>query len=174
MADNQTTWLTQESYDRLNAELFALKENRPVLAAEINERREEGDLKENGGYHAAREQQGQEEARIAYLEELLENATIGEAPQESGVALVGTVVHVYYDDDEEDKETFLIGTRGLESSNPELETYSTDAPLGAALVGAKVGETREYETPTGDTVRVTLVEAEPYNPDLDIPRAMQK
>ena len=79
-----------------------------------------------------------------------------------------------YDDDEEDKETFLIGTRGLESSNPELETYSTDAPLGAALVGAKVGETREYETPTGDTVRVTLVEAEPYNPDLDIPRAMQK
>src|SRR5699024_12621564 len=88
-------------------------------------------------------------------------ATIGEAPQESGVALVGTVVHVYYDDDEEDKETFLIGTRGLESSNPELETYSTDAPLGAALVGAKVGETREYETPTGDTVRVTLVEAEP-------------
>ena len=125
-------------------------------------------------YHAAREQQGQEEARIAYLEELLDNATIGEAPQESGVALVGTVVHVYYDDDEEDKETFLIGTRGLESSNPELETYSTDAPLGAALVGAKVGETREYETPTGDTVRVTLVEAEPYNPDLDIPRAMQK
>ena len=174
MADNQTTWLTQESYDRLNAELFALKETRPVLPAEINERREEGDLKENGGYHAAREQQGQEEARIAYLEELLDNATIGEAPQESGVALVGTVVHVYYDDDEEDKETFLIGTRGLESSNPELETYSTDAPLGAALVGAKVGETREYETPTGDTVRVTLVEAEPYNPDLDIPRAMQK
>ena len=62
----------------------------------------------------------------------------------------------------------------MESSYPELETYSTDAPLGAALVGAKVGETREYETPTGDTVRVTLVEAEPYNPDLDIPRAMQK
>ena len=51
MAENQTRWLTQESYDRLNAELTALKENRPVLAAEINERREEGDLKENGGYH---------------------------------------------------------------------------------------------------------------------------
>ena len=173
MADNQTTWLTQESYDRLNAELFALKENRPALAAGINERREEGDLKENGGYHAAREQQGQEEARIAYLEELLDNATIGEAPQESGVALVGSVVHAYYDDDEDDKETFLIGTRGLESSNPDLETYSTDAPLGASIVGAKEGETREYQTPRGDTVRVTIVKAEPYDPDRDIPRAEQ-
>lgn len=173
MAENQTRWLTQESYDRLNAELTALKENSPVLAAEINERREEGDLKENGGYHAAREQQGQEEARITYLEELLDSATIGEAPQESGVALVGSVIHVYYDGDEDDKETFLIGTRGLESSNPDLETYSTDAPLGAAIVGAKVGETREYQTPAGDTVSVTIVSAEPYDPDLDVPRADQ-
>ncbi|MDH2455377.1 transcription elongation factor GreA [Corynebacterium bovis] len=174
MADNQTTWLTQESFDRLNDELTALKANRPALAAEINERREEGDLKENGGYHAAREQQGQEEARIAYLEELLDSATIGEAPQESGVALVGSVVHVYYDGDEDDKETFLIGTRGLESSNPDLETYSTDAPLGAAIVGAKVGETRKYSTPNGDTVTVTVTQAEPYDPDLDRPRSEQK
>ncbi|MCJ7859178.1 transcription elongation factor GreA [Corynebacterium kalidii] len=173
MADNQTTWLTQESFDRLNDELNALKANRPALAAEINERREEGDLKENGGYHAAREQQGQEEARIAYLEELLDSATIGEAPQESGVALVGSVVHIYYDGDEDDKETFLIGTRGLESSNPDLETYSTDAPLGAALVGAKEGETREYKSPTGDTISVTLVKAEPYDPERDVPRAEQ-
>jgi transcription elongation factor GreA len=173
MADNQTTWLTQESYDRLTDELNALKNNRTALAAEINERREEGDLKENGGYHAAREQQGQEEARISYLEELLDSATIGEAPQESGVALVGSVVHVYYDGDEDDKETFLIGTRGLESSNPDLETYSTDAPLGAALIGAKEGETREYAVPNGGTVAVTLVSAEPYDPDRDIPRDQQ-
>ncbi|WP_297004401.1 transcription elongation factor GreA [uncultured Corynebacterium sp.] len=173
MADNQTTWLTQESYDRLNDELAALKGNRTALAAEINERREEGDLKENGGYHAAREQQGQEEARIAYLEELLDNATIGEAPAESGVALVGSVVHVYYDGDEDDKETFLIGTRGLESSNPDLETYSTDAPLGAALIGAREGETREYAAPNGSTISVTLVTAEPYDPNRDIPRAEQ-
>ena len=171
--DTNTRWLTQEAYDRLKKELDDLKANRPVIAAEINERREEGDLKENGGYHAAREQQGQEEARIAYLEELLDSATIGEAPSQSGVALVGSVVHVYYDGDEDDKETFLIGTRGLESSNPDLETYSTDAPLGAAIVGAKVGETREYQTPAGDTVSVTIVAAEPYDPDLDVPRAEQ-
>lgn len=167
MAENQTRWLTQESYDRLNAELTALKENRPVLAAEINERREEGDLKENAGYDAAREQQGQEEARIRYLEDLLQRATVGEIPQESGVALVGTVVHVYYDGDEDDTETFLIGTRGADSSNPNLETYSTDSPLGKALVGAKEGETRTYASPSGDEVSVTVVKAEPYDPDMD-------
>lgn len=173
MADDQTRWLTQEAYDRLNEELVSLKENRPALAAEINERREEGDLKENGGYHAAREQQGQEEARIVYLEELLDSATIGEAPKESGVAQVGSVLHVYYDDDEDDKETFLLGTRGLESSNPDLETYSTDAPLGASIVGAKNGESRSYQTPNGNEVKVTLISAEPYDPDLDVPRDQQ-
>ena len=64
MTDTQVTWLTQESHDRLKTELDQLIANRPVIAAEINDRREEGDLRENGGYHAAREEQGQQEARI--------------------------------------------------------------------------------------------------------------
>lgn len=166
MTDSNNPWLTQESYDKLKSELDALYENRPIIAAEINERREEGDLKENAGYDAAREQQGQEEARIRYLEDLLQRATVGETPQESGVALVGTVVHVYYDGDEDDKETFLIGTRGVDSSKPGLETYSTDSPLGRALVGAKEGETRTYKSPTGDEVQVTLIKAEPYDPEF--------
>ena len=72
-----TTWLTQESHDRLKVELDTLIANRPGIAAEINERREEGDLKENGGYHAAREEQGQQEARIRQLQELLNNAKVG-------------------------------------------------------------------------------------------------
>ena len=59
MTDTQVTWLTQEAYDRLKAELDQLIANRPIIAAEINDRREEGDLRENGGYHAAREEQGQ-------------------------------------------------------------------------------------------------------------------
>ena len=62
MTDTQVTWLTQEAFDRLKAELDQLIANRPVIAAEINDRREEGDLRENGGYHAAREEQGQQEA----------------------------------------------------------------------------------------------------------------
>ena len=166
MTDSNNPWLTQESYDKLKSELDALYENRPIIAAEINERREEGDLKENAGYDAAREQQGQEEARIRYLEDLLQRAVVGETPQESGVALVGTVVHVYYDGDEDDKETFLIGTRGVDSSKPGLETYSTDSPLGRALIGAKEGETRTYKSPTGDEVQVTLIKAEPYDPEF--------
>ena len=67
MTDTQVTWLTEESYDRLKAELDQLIANRPVIAAEINDRREEGDLRENGGYHAAREEQGQQEARFASI-----------------------------------------------------------------------------------------------------------
>ncbi|MGN0101916.1 MAG: transcription elongation factor GreA, partial [Dietzia sp.] len=105
--DTQVHWLTQDSYDRLMAEKEALIANRPVIAAEINERREEGDLKENAGYHAAREQQGQEEARIRTIDDLLANAQVGETPTESGVALIGSVVRAYYNGNEDTKETFL-------------------------------------------------------------------
>ena len=157
-----TTWLTQESHDRLKGELDSLIANRPVIAAEINERREEGDLKENGGYHAAREEQGQQEARIRQLQELLNNAKVGEAPTQSGVALPGSVVTVYYDGDESDTETFLIATRE-DSGNQSLDTYSPNSPLGAALLNAKVGDTREYSVPSGKQVKVTLVAAEPYH-----------
>jgi transcription elongation factor GreA len=142
MTDTQVTWLTQEAHDRLKAELDQLIAHRPVIAAEINDRREEGDLRENGGYHAAREEQGQQEARIRQLQELLNNAKVGEAPKQSGVALPGSVVKVYYDDKKSD---------------------SPKSPLGEALIDAKVGETRTYQVPNGNTVKVTLVSAEPYH-----------
>jgi transcription elongation factor GreA len=163
MTDNQVVWLTQESHDRLKAELDQLIANRPIIAAEINDRREEGDLRENGGYHAAREQQGQEEARIRQLQELLNTAKVGEAPKQSGVALPGSVVKVYYDADESDSETFLIATRQEIISDGKLEVYSPNSPLGSALLNAKVGETRTYTVPSGSTVKVTLVSAEPYH-----------
>ena len=130
---------------------------------EINDRREEGDLRENGGYHAAREQQGQEEARIRQLQELLNNAKVGEAPKQSGVALPGSVVKVQYGDDKSDTETFLIATRQEGISDGKLEVYSPNSPLGGALLDAKVGETRTYTVPNGNTVKVTLVSAEPYH-----------
>jgi transcription elongation factor GreA len=156
------TWLTQESYDRLKGELDQLIANRPVIAAEINDRREEGDLRENGGYHAAREQQGQEEARIRQLQELLNTAKVGEAPKVSGVALPGSVVTVFYNGDKSDTETFLIATRQEGIAHDKLEVYSPNSPLGGALLNAKQGETREYTVPSGKTVKVTLVSAEPY------------
>ncbi|MFJ1457947.1 transcription elongation factor GreA [Nocardia wallacei] len=164
MTETNVTWLTPESHERLKGELDALIANRPVIAAEINERREEGDLKENGGYHAAREEQGQQEARIRQLQELLNNAKVGVAPTKSGIALPGSVVKVYYDGDEADTETFLIATReeGLVGGS-DLETYSPASPLGGALIDAKVGETRQYTLPNGNTMKVTLVSAEPYH-----------
>ena len=162
-AKNNSPWLTQESYDKLKAELEALYENRPVIAAEINERREEGDLKENAGYDAAREMQDQEEARIKQISEVLANSTTERTAVQEGVAHIGSVVHVYYNGDEDDRETFLIGTRAAASDNKDLETYSEQSPLGAALLGAAEGETREYTAPNGKTLSVTVVSAAPYD-----------
>ena len=157
-------WLTQEAYDRLQAELENLKgPARAEISQRIADAREEGDLRENGGYHAAREEQGQQEARIRQLQELLNNAKVGEAPKQSGVALPGSVVKVYYDDDKSDTETFLIATRQEGVSDGKLEVYSPNSPLGGALIDAKVGETRSYQVPNGNTVKVTLVSAEPYH-----------
>ncbi|HZZ49467.1 MAG TPA: transcription elongation factor GreA [Pseudonocardia sp.] len=156
----RVTWLTQDAYDRLKHELDELIANRPVIAAEINARREEGDLKENGGYHAAREDQGQQEARIRQLQELLRTAKVGQAPRESDVAAPGMVLTVRYDGDD-DTESFLLGSRE-EGQAGGLEVYSPNSPLGAAILGAKVGETRQYQLPDGSTMKVTLEDAKPF------------
>jgi transcription elongation factor GreA len=158
--DGAVTFLTQEAYDRLSRELEELIANRPAMAKEINDRREEGDLKENGGYHAAREEQGKREGRILQLQELLRNATVGEAPVSDGVAGPGMVVEVRFDGDD-DIETFLIGSRE-ESETATVEVYSAASPLGKSLTGAREGDTVEYETPNGKVVKVTLVSAKPY------------
>ncbi|GAY13119.1 transcription elongation factor GreA [Pseudonocardia sp. N23] len=159
MTDTQVTWLTQDAFDRLKSELDQLIANRPVIAAEINARREEGDLKENGGYHAAREEQGQQEARIRQLQELLRTAQVGTAPSSTDVASPGTVLTVKYDDD--DTEKVLLGSRE-EGSHGDLQVISPNSPLGAALLGAKVGETREYSLPDGGTMKVTLAGVAPF------------
>lgn len=160
VTDTQVTWLTQEAYDRLKGELDELIANRPVIAAEINARREEGDLKENGGYHAAREEQGQQEGRIRQLQELLRTAQVGTAPTSSDVAAPGMVLKIRYDD--EDTETVLLGSRE-EGSHGDLQVISPHSPLGAALLGARIGETREYQLPDGGSMQVSLVSAEPFH-----------
>ncbi|MEU6268977.1 transcription elongation factor GreA [Saccharopolyspora shandongensis] len=160
MSETQVTWLTQDAYDRLKGELDELVANRPAIAAKINEAREEGDLRENGGYHAAREEQGQIEARIRQLQELLRTAQVGDVPTESGIARPGSVLTVRYDGEDE-TEKFLLATRE-EGAHGELEVYSPNSPLGRALLDAKEGETREYELPNGGTMSVTLVKAEPF------------
>jgi len=160
VTETQVSWLTQEAYDRLKGELDRLIANRPVIAAEINARREEGDLKENGGYHAAREEQGQQEARIRQLQELLRTAQVGTAPTSSDTATPGMVLKLRYEGDDE-TETVLLGSRE-EGSRADLEVVSPNSPLGAALLGAHVGDSREYPLPDGGSMKVTLVSAEPF------------
>ena len=154
------TYLTQDAFDRLSNELQKLKDNRTTMAREISDRREEGDLKENGGYHAAREEQGKQEGRIVQLETLLRTAKVGEAPVSAGIAGPGMFVSVRFDSDDED-ESFLIGSRE-ETDTAGVEVYSSASPLGRALTGASEGDTVEYETPNGKTVKVTLTSAKPF------------
>ena len=159
MTDIATNYLTQEAYDRLAAELARLSgEGRSEIAKRIEAAREEGDLKENGGYHAAKEEQGKMEARIRQLTQLLENATVGEPSTPSGVVGPGMLVTVEMFGDE---ETFLLGSREIKDGD-DLEVFSEKSPLGAAINGAKVGDTVSYQTPAGKTVEVTVKKAEAY------------
>jgi transcription elongation factor GreA len=164
LEQSMTTWLTQDAYDKLVAELDYLKgEGRQKVSAKIAQAREEGDLSENGGYHAAREEQGHQEARIRQLTAMLETAEVGEPPTGSSVT-PGTLVTVYFDGDEDDDDTFLLGSRevmGLDDS-VAMEVYSPQSPLGAAITGAAPGDTVTYTAPTGRTIEVTIVSVEPY------------
>ena len=109
--DDTYTWLTQEAYDRLKAELDHLSgPGRIEIAKKIEAAREEGDLKENGGYHAAKDEQGMQEARIRQLTQLLENSRVGEAPRTEGVVGPGMTVTVRFEGDDEEV-TFLLASR---------------------------------------------------------------
>ncbi|MCU1590731.1 MAG: transcription elongation factor GreA [Frankiales bacterium] len=157
----QTTWLTQEAYDRLKAELdHASGPGRADIVGKIEAAREEGDLKENGGYHAAKEEQGKLEARIRQLTVLLRDAQVGEAPTTSGVAGPGMVVEVRFEGDDS-TERFLIGSRE-DNTHDDVEVYSAQSPLGLALTGAKIGETVSYKLPNGKEMKVELLSADPY------------
>ena len=157
MADNQT-WLTQEAYDRLKGELDELSgPGRRDIAARIEAAREEGDLKENGGYHAVKDEQGKMEARIRDLEELLKRSTVGEAPEAHGVVEIGTVITAELWGDQ---ERFLLGNREL--ANGDLDVYSAESPLGAAILGLKVGDSSSYTAPNGKQIDVKIIGVETY------------
>ena len=160
MAETTQTWLTQEAYDRLKAELDHLSgEGRRDIAARIEAAREEGDLKENGGYHAARDEQGKMEARIRDLESLLKNAVVGEAPESKGVVEVGTVITAEILGDE---ERFLLGNREL-ADGSDLDVYSAESPLGEAILGLKAGESASYRAPNGNDITVKVLSVDTYS-----------
>nr|MBA3417760.1 transcription elongation factor GreA [Geodermatophilaceae bacterium] len=146
-----SAWLTQEAHDLLRVELDRLIGSRTEISAEINARREEGDLKENGGYHAAKEEQGRQELRILQLQALLREATVGNAPVSAGVAGPGMVVEVRFGDSSggdvetfligsrEETERFLLGSREI-GATTELTVYSPDSAMGTAITGRGPGD----------------------------------
>ena len=152
-------WLTQEQFDKLRGELDHLAgPGRADLASKIEAAREEGDLKENGGYHAAKEEQGKQEARIRQLTQLLDSATVGEAPSDTGVVEPGMVVTIELAGD---PMTFLLGSREA-SVQDDLEVYSSTSPLGKAIIGKKAGDVTSYRSPNERVFEVKVVEAKPY------------
>ncbi len=142
--------LSRAAYERLQAEFDDLTtRGRIEVANKIERAREEGDLKENAGYHAAKDEQGHMEGRIRQLEHLLENAEIVDG---------SSIYTVLYQGDSEDMaERYLIGN--MEEQADGVDVISPSSPLGSALDGAEAGATITYEAPNGAlTVTVLRVE----------------
>ncbi len=157
MTDASDTQLTQDTYDRLQAELEDLTtRGRVEIAAQIETARALGDLKENGDYHAAKDAQGKMESRIRMLERMLKTATIVDGGQDSdGTVAPGTVVTLRYEGDDEDETTdFFVGS--IEERQGDLTVVSPGSPLGSALLGHVAGDTVEYAAP-GGTLKVEIV-----------------
>jgi transcription elongation factor GreA len=158
--NDSLTWLTQEAYDRLKTELDYLSgPGRVDIAKKIEAARDEGDLKENGGYHAAKDEQGIMEARIIVVTNILDNSRVGTAPRTDGVVGPGMTVTIRFAGDD-DEVTFLLASR--EESGAPIDVYSPRSPLGVAISGKKVGETATYNLPNGRAATVEILEAVPY------------
>ncbi|AYD90366.1 transcription elongation factor GreA [Actinomyces sp. 2119] len=152
----QGTWLTQEAFDRLAAELEHRRTTeRKEIAQRVEAARQEGDLRENAGYHAAREEAGLNEARIIQLEETLDNAQIGQAADD-GTVSAGTIVSARLAGKD---QVFALGGQEITADVPDgVKVFSPDAPLGQALMGHRAGDTVSYEAPNGRTISAEILD----------------
>ena len=151
------THLSRETHERLSAELEELTTvGRTKIAQAIEAARNLGDLSENGDYHAAKDEQGRMEGRIRQLTAMLEHAQILDDSGPSDAVTPGCTVSLRYEGDD-DVEPYYLGS--VEERREGVEIISTSSPLGQALLnGAKKGDTVSYETPTGATIRVEIVD----------------
>lgn len=147
MTSTQRVWISPQAYERLQQELATLQR---LSASGVAG----GDTDEN----AAAIQRGWQ-SRIQQIYDLLVNAIVGEDPPDDGIAEPGMVVTIRYDDTG-DVETFLLGVRGAEYG--DMEVYSIQSPLGAAVAGARPGQRRTYKLPSGAPLSVTVLKAVPY------------
>lgn len=142
-----STPISIQGYKKLELELDKLKKERPAVIQAIKEAREEGDLKENAGYDAARERQGFLEARISYIESKLPEFNVIDLNTLSGNKIIfGASVQVVDVDTDEEKEFTLLGADEADFANGSI---SINSPVGRALLGHEVGEEISIEIPKG-------------------------
>ena len=155
---SDVVWLTQTKYDQLQAELEQLRgPGRAEVVKRVSDARDEGDLKENGGYHAAREELGKIDGRIQQLVDMLQRAKVGETPPDDGVVEPGMKVTVELAGQE---QVFLLGAR--EMAGADMEVFSPQSPLGQAIQGTRKGDTVNYHAPNGKDLKVRIIDAVPY------------
>lgn len=156
---NEPTWLTQEAHDRLASELqYLLTVARQDISKKIQDAREEGDLKENGGYHAAKEEQGKIEARAARLESILANSVVGQAPESNGIVAQGMVVKLDMNGSEME---FLLGSAEI-AEGSDMDVYSPDSPIGQAILGSKIGDAVRFFAPNGKEREIKILEVRSF------------
>ena len=145
--------LTQNAFERLQEELAFLEgDDRQRIIRDIATARAHGDLSENAEYHAAKDEQGQKEARIRQIRQMLENADIISADDDD-VAKPGKLVTIRHEGEE--PETYLLGLR--EERGGDYDILTPDSPLGRALVGHAPGETVTAKVPSGE-LKIELIE----------------
>jgi transcription elongation factor GreA len=155
----ETAHLSKQAFERLQDELEERSgPSRRAISAAIERAREHGDLKENGEYHAAKNEQGLNEARIRQLEQMLQTAIVVE---NAGGEVVGpgTIVEIRMEGDDE-PTSYLVGS--IEERHETLDVLSTSSPLGQALLGHGPGDTVGYEGPRR-TFQVEVVSVRPAN-----------
>jgi len=147
MASVEKLPMLAEGYERITAELKALREERPRIVDAIEEARAHGDLSENAEYHAAKERQGQVEASIADLEDKVSRAQIIDpASLSSDKVIFGATVTLLDDDDKPVRYQIV----GPYEADARIGRISYASPLGRALIGRKVDEEIEVTVPAGD------------------------
>lgn len=156
MSDNEKKVpLTQKAFDKLQQELVFLEgEDRDRIIKDIATARAHGDLSENAEYHAAKDEQGQKEARIRQIRQMLENAEIITGDEDDSVAKPGKLVTIRHEGEPE-AETYLLGLR--EERGGDYDVLTPDSPLGRALLGRSPGETVIAQAPRGE-LKVELLE----------------
>lgn len=150
--------LSTAASDRLKEELAERSGPRRLMITErIEIARELGDLKENADYHAAKDEQGLNEARVRQIKAILQDAVIVDSAN-GDVAGPGTIVEIKYAGADETTK-YLLGS--IEERNDDLDVLSTSSPLGLALIGKAPGEKVSYRTPAKKTLEVEIISINP-------------